>query len=95
MKNSKSKNEKDYNMFVSAHIDGDNKQWEIEINDYFPVLAKNPIPFATVDKLLERHSFLDYKNKIQTVRFKQGEWVIKSPLIIPPDITLIIPKGTK
>jgi len=91
---SKPENQKDYKVFISAHIDGDKKKWEVEIKDYFPISEKSPIPVATIDQLLKTHSFINYTDKTKIVKIKKGEWVVSNPLIIPQNITLIIPKGT-
>ncbi|MBT6326230.1 MAG: hypothetical protein HOJ35_09690 [Bdellovibrionales bacterium] len=84
----------DYQIFISAHIDGDLKNWKVKIEDYFPIAEKAPVPFSNINQLLKTHSFITYIDKTKTLKIKKGEWVVSNPLVIPQNVTLIIPEGT-
>jgi len=84
----------DYQMFISAHIDGDYKNWKVKIKDYFQIAEKGPVPFSTINQILKAHSFINYIDKTKTLKIKRGLWVVSKPLVIPQNVTLIIPEGT-
>ena len=91
---SKLENQEDYQMFISAHIDGDQKKWKVKIKNYFPIAEKDPVPSSSINHLLKTHSFINYIDKTKTLKIKKGEWVVSNPLVIPQNVTLIIPEGT-
>jgi len=91
---SKLEKQEDYQVFIAAHIDGDHKKWKVKIKDYFPIAEKGPVPFSNINQLLKAHSFINYIDKTKTLKIKKGEWVVSNPLVIPQNVTLIIPEGT-
>ena len=91
---SKLEKQEDYQIFISAHIDGDHKKWKVKVKDYFPIAEKGPVPSSNINQLLKTHSFINYIDKTKTLKIKKGEWVVSDPLVIPQNVTLIIPEGT-
>jgi len=91
---SKLENQEDYQIFISAHIDGDHKKWKVKTKNYFPIAEKDPVPFSNIKQLLKTHSFINYIDKTKTLKINKGEWVVTNSLVIPQNVTLIIPEGT-
>ena len=83
-----------YNLLLSAHIDGDTKEWTIEPSGYFAPRKSHPIPDVSIEQSLQDHPFLSFHPEAKSLEIKQGHWAVNGPLIIPKGINLIIQNGT-
>ena len=57
-------------------------------------LRTNPVPTATLDEVLERHSFLRWDDDARRLRAISGDWQVAGSLVLPDDIGLAIGPGT-
>jgi hypothetical protein len=57
-------------------------------------LRANPVPTATLDEALERHSFLRWDGDAQMLRAIAGDWQVAGSLVLPDGIGLAIGPGT-
>jgi hypothetical protein len=57
-------------------------------------LRSNPIPIASLEEALARHSFLRWDDQSRTLRAISGDWQVAGSLILPDGIGLTIGPGT-
>ena len=83
-----------HKVLISAHIAGDDKNWEIQAFPYFSPKTKEAIPTTTLHQALRNHPYLIQGPDLNSLRIKQGNWIIEKSLVIPKGFSLTISENT-
>ncbi|MEZ6036082.1 MAG: hypothetical protein R3F29_01290 [Planctomycetota bacterium] len=55
----------------------------------------SPVPDATIEQTLQRHTFVRRDAGTTTLRIAPGEWRVTTPLVVPAGFTLEVPAGVR
>ena len=87
--------QEDSRFVVTVNIEGDKKAHTVEATPYYSNATQNTVPQATLEEALSRHSFLTFDKKANILRVRPGRWRVESWLVMPRDIELFLPEGTR
>ena len=81
----------DGQLIISARSSTSNQLYRIKAKNYSPVLSYPPVPRATVGDVLRAHSYISFDAEQSRFTVKPGQWDLKSTIIIPKGMSLLVP----
>ena len=84
-----------YSIEIKAKVLHQTTARTIESIHYHTPLENDTIPKVSLNKFIEKHSFLVLENNTQEILVKPGIWDVSEWLVIPENMVLKIPEGTE
>ena len=80
---------------VTSRMQGDDQLFTSQAVPYYSPLKRHPLSAPALQDVLTQHPFLVWNKSARSLAVKSGTWQVAHPLVLPPNIGLVVSAGTR